>query len=148
MSLRRAPAKEPRSAGRATKAPERRLFPHYRWWGVSTCAVRLCSDVANDLTKRLLARVRQIREAQGLSQEAFAEKAGLKYKHYQAIEAGRKPNLQLPTLIKIAQALGLEPWQLLNFEMVPAVLAESSGNDFQTKPGMTPSRRVRRQRSS
>jgi transcriptional regulator with XRE-family HTH domain len=79
--------------------------------------------VANDYTTRLLVRIRTLREAQSLSQEAFAERAGLKYKHYQAIEAGRKPKFQLPTLIKIAEALGLEPWQLLKFEVEPLILA-------------------------
>jgi len=81
--------------------------------------------VANDFTTRLLARIRTLREAQGLSQEAFAELAGLKYKHYQAIEAGRKPKFQLPTLIKIAEALGLKPWQLLNFDVEPPILANA-----------------------
>jgi transcriptional regulator with XRE-family HTH domain len=80
--------------------------------------------VANDFIRRLLARIRALREARGLSQEAFAERAGLKYKHYQAIEAGRKPKLQLPTLIKIAKALDLEPWQLLNFEFQPPAVAD------------------------
>jgi transcriptional regulator with XRE-family HTH domain len=37
------------------------------------------------MAKRLLARVKALREALGLSQEAFAERAGLKYKHYQSI---------------------------------------------------------------
>ena len=81
--------------------------------------------MANDFTTRLLARIRTLREAQGLSQEAFAELAGLKYKHYQAIEAGRKPKFQLPTLIKIAEALGLKPWQLLNFDIDPPSLANA-----------------------
>lgn len=80
--------------------------------------------MANDFIRRLLARIRSLREAHGLSQEAFAERAGLKYKHYQAIEAGRKPKLQLPTLIKIAKAFDLEPWQLLNFDHLPPVVAE------------------------
>ena len=90
--------------------------------------------MANDITKRLLARVRELREARGLSQEAFAERAGLKYKHYQAVEAGRKPNIQLPTLVKMAKALGLEPWELLNFETMPAALGEEA-DKFQTTAG-------------
>jgi transcriptional regulator with XRE-family HTH domain len=77
--------------------------------------------VANDTVKRLLARVKALREARGLSQEAFAEKAGLQYKHYQAIEAGRKPKIQLPTLDKLAKACGLELWELLNFDAEPAL---------------------------
>ena len=65
---------------------------------------RLCSAVANDMSKRLLERVRVRREARGLSQEAFAERAGLKYKHYQAIEAGRKSDIRFSTLQKLAKA--------------------------------------------
>jgi transcriptional regulator with XRE-family HTH domain len=76
------------------------------------------------MAKRLLARVRALREARGLSQEAFAERAGLKYKHYQAIEAGRKNDIRFSTLAKLAKACGLEPWELLNFDAAPLALAE------------------------
>ena len=70
-----------------------------------------------------MARVRALRQALGLSQEAFAERAGLQYKHYQAVEAGRKRNLTLPTLEKLAKACGLELWELLNFDVSPPALA-------------------------
>lgn len=60
-----------------------------------------------------MARVREIREAHGLSQEAFAERAGLKYKHYQSMEAGRKVNIRFFTLEKLAKACGVELWELL-----------------------------------
>lgn len=69
-------------------------------------------------------RVKQLRESLGLTQEAFAERAGLKYKHYQAVEAGRKLNIQLETLLKMARACKVEPWQLLCFEEAPLALAE------------------------
>jgi transcriptional regulator with XRE-family HTH domain len=82
-----------------------------------------------------MARVRAIRESLNLSQETFAENAGLKYKHYQAIEAGRKPNIQLPTLEKLAKACGLGLSELLDFETVPAVLAEPTGNEFKATTG-------------
>jgi transcriptional regulator with XRE-family HTH domain len=78
--------------------------------------------VANDTAKRLLARIRQLREARGLTQEAFAEQAGLTYKHYQQVESGLKPNFRIDTLFKLADGLGLEPWELLNFDLpLPAV---------------------------
>ena len=80
--------------------------------------------MANDIAKRLLARVRELREARGLSQETFAERAGLKYKHYQSIEAGRKNDIRFSTLAKLAKACGLEPWELLNFDSAPSLLAE------------------------
>jgi transcriptional regulator with XRE-family HTH domain len=72
--------------------------------------------VSNDLTQRLMERVKRLRESLGLTQEAFAERAGLKYKHYQAVEAGRKANIQFATLIKLAEACGVEAWQLLKFD--------------------------------
>jgi transcriptional regulator with XRE-family HTH domain len=62
----------------------------------------------------LLKRLRELRRRHGLSQEAFAERAGMSYKYYQAVEAGRKRNLRLSTLEKLAAAYGLEVWQLLS----------------------------------
>lgn len=72
-----------------------------------------------------MARVKALRQALGLSQEAFAERAGLKYKHYQAVEAGRKTEIHLSTVEKMAQACGLEPAELLDFTTDPVVLAEA-----------------------
>ena len=62
--------------------------------------------------KRLFGRLRELRLQRDLTQEKFAEQAGLKYKHYQAVEAGRKPDLRLSTIEKLAKALGLEIWEL------------------------------------
>ena len=80
--------------------------------------------MTNDTAKRLLTRVRELRRALGLSQEAFAERAGLKYKHYQALEAGRKNEFHFSTFEKLAKACGMKPWELLNFDAEPLVLAE------------------------
>lgn len=63
--------------------------------------------------QRLLSRLKALRVERGLTQEEFAEKAGLSYKYYQAVEAGRKNNLRLSTLERLAKGHGLEPWQLL-----------------------------------
>jgi transcriptional regulator with XRE-family HTH domain len=90
------------------------------------------------MAKRLLARVRAIREALELSQETFAEHAGLKYKHYQAIEAGRKIDIRLSTLEKLAKACRLEVSELLDFTTDPVALAEDrKGDGFQatSQPG-------------
>jgi len=87
------------------------------------------------MTQRLMARVRELREARGLSQEAFAERAGLKYKHYQAVEAGRKSNIQFSTVVKLAKACGLELYELLNFDTPAAALAEDpTKSGAQTTP--------------
>lgn len=79
-----------------------------------------------DLALRLNRRVRELRKARGLSQEAFAELAGLKYKHYQSIEGGRKIDIRLSTLEKLARACGLSPGDLLDFPEPSPALAEDA----------------------
>jgi transcriptional regulator with XRE-family HTH domain len=79
--------------------------------------------VANDTATRLLARVKELREARGLSQEAFAEKAGLGYKYYQHVEAGRRRDIRLSTIEKLAKACGLKPCELIDFDVEPSILA-------------------------
>ena len=54
-----------------------------------------------------------LRKAHGLTQEAFAELAGMGYKYYQAVEAGRKKELRVLTLEKLAAAYGIGLWELL-----------------------------------
>lgn len=61
----------------------------------------------------LLNRLRELREAHDLTQEAFAEVAGMSYKYYQAIEGGRKADLRFSTLGRLADAYGIEIWELL-----------------------------------
>jgi len=80
-------------------------------------------EVANDTAERLLARVKQLREGLGLTQEAFAEKSGLDYKYYQSVEAGRKRDIRLSTLEKLAKACGLKPCELIDFDVEPSILA-------------------------
>ncbi|MGA9777251.1 MAG: helix-turn-helix domain-containing protein [Limisphaerales bacterium] len=64
--------------------------------------------------KRLLANLKQLRQAKQLTQEAFAESAGMSYKYYQAVEAGRKPDLRLSTLERLAKAHGFDVYELLS----------------------------------
>jgi transcriptional regulator with XRE-family HTH domain len=90
--------------------------------------------VANDTAKRLLARIRELREAHGLTQESFAERAGLTYKHYQQVESGRKFDIRISTLIKMADGLGLKLRDLVDFDATPQALAESKGNEFSATP--------------
>ena len=83
-----------------------------------------------------MARVKTLRQILGLSQEAFAERAGLKYKHYQSVEAGRKTDIHFATVEKLAQACGVELAELLDFSTDPIALAEDKAkNGFQAKPG-------------
>ena len=61
--------------------------------------------------------MRELRDANDLTQEAFAELAGMNYKYYQAVEAGRKRELRISTLEKLAVAYGIELWELLAPQM-------------------------------
>jgi len=97
--------------------------------------------VTNDTATKLLARIKELREALGLSQEKFAEKAGLGYKYYQHVEAGRRRDIRFSTIEKLAKACGLEPWELLNFDSEPAVLAEDKA-DYGSKT--TPIKKARK----
>lgn len=69
--------------------------------------------VARPTIKRLVTRLRQLRHAHGLTQEQFAELSGISYKYYQAVEAGRKLELRLSTLERLAGAYGIDVWELL-----------------------------------
>jgi transcriptional regulator with XRE-family HTH domain len=52
----------------------------------------------------LLKRLKKLRKSAGLTQEQFAELAGISYKYYQQIESGRKADLRLSTLERLADA--------------------------------------------
>jgi transcriptional regulator with XRE-family HTH domain len=64
------------------------------------------SPVAKQAYGRLAVRVRELRKAAALTQEAFAAKAGIDSKYVQDIERG-DANPTLAMLAVIAQALGL-----------------------------------------
>ena len=57
-------------------------------------------------------RVREIREAQGLSQAALAEKAGIRAATLSAIETGQTKGIDFDTLERLAKALNV-PAQVL-----------------------------------
>jgi transcriptional regulator with XRE-family HTH domain len=61
----------------------------------------------------LASRLRRLRQRHELTQEEFAEAIGLSYKFYQQIEAGRKKQIWLETVERLAAGFGLEAWQLL-----------------------------------
>lgn len=91
------------------------------------------------LLERLIERIRQLREQRGLTQEAFAEEAEISYKYYQAVEAGRKIDLRLSTLERLAKAHGVEVWELLLPQMPTGGIAEA-----RAKYGRTSKRAGRR----
>ncbi len=62
---------------------------------------------------QLGAAVREHRKASGLSQEALADAAGIDRSHMGKIERGER-NVTLLNVLKIADALGAKPSQLLS----------------------------------
>lgn len=58
------------------------------------------------------ARVQQLREEQGISQEAFAHKAGLHRTAISMIETAKRSST-LETIEKLAKALGVQPCELM-----------------------------------
>ncbi len=61
----------------------------------------------------LCQNIRRVRLTRGWSQEATAERAGLSARHFQDLEAGRRPGLRLATIERIAKVLHVPVWQLL-----------------------------------
>jgi transcriptional regulator with XRE-family HTH domain len=55
----------------------------------------------------LTQRLRALRKQAGLTQEGLAEHSDISYKLYQSYEAGRRWNLRLSTVIKLAAIHGL-----------------------------------------
>lgn len=56
--------------------------------------------------------VRELRKRQGISQEEFADRAGLHRTHISLIERGKR-EARLETIEQIAQALGVQPSELM-----------------------------------
>jgi len=86
-------------------------------------------------------RIRALRLTRELTQEALGERAGLNYKYLGAVERGER-NPSVKQLLKIAQALGVEPHALLISEheepnvpklraMIHELLREASRGELQ-----------------
>ena len=63
--------------------------------------------------KKLVLRLKELRKNHQVTQEEFSERNGISYKYYQAIEAGVKKELRISTLERLADAYGIEVWELL-----------------------------------
>lgn len=61
--------------------------------------------------KQFGARVRLLREAAGLSQEALAAKAGIHRTYMGGVERGER-NLCFKNILRLAEALGVPPGEL------------------------------------
>lgn len=80
-----------------------------------------------DLRRNWAGRLRTLRKAAGLSQEALATALGISLKGYQRFEGGRH-NPTLDTIGRIAHALAILPRELLEFaEFLPAAVPEGDG---------------------
>lgn len=64
--------------------------------------------------KILVHRLKELRKIHRVTQEQFSERTGISYKYYQAIETGVKKELRISTLERLADAYGIEVWQLLS----------------------------------
>jgi transcriptional regulator with XRE-family HTH domain len=73
----------------------------------------------SEATRLLGDRVRERREAQGLSQEALASRSGVHWTFLGQVERGRR-NLTLHNLLKIARGLDIDPADLVQGLQPPA----------------------------
>jgi transcriptional regulator with XRE-family HTH domain len=64
--------------------------------------------------KNLVQRLKELRKIHHITQEQFSERTGISYKYYQAIETSVKKELRISTLERLADAYGIEVWQLLS----------------------------------
>ncbi len=67
----------------------------------------MAANHRTDVRRRLGAVVRQHREAQGHSQESFADACGLHRTYVGAIERGER-NVSIDNIARIAEALGVD----------------------------------------
>lgn len=62
---------------------------------------------------RLAENLRYLRLRADFTQEQMAEIAGFEFKFYQKLEGGKKPQIKVETVERLAKPFGLEAWQLL-----------------------------------
>jgi len=94
--------------------------------------------VSSNETGVLADRLRHLRLGLGLTQEQFAEKAGITYKYYQAIERGVRKDLKFSTIHKLSHAANLTISQLLDTglsseELLSISLADASRKKMSKK---------------
>lgn len=80
--------------------------------------------MAQDPGEAFRLRLRALRRSLRLSQEEFAERAGLNYKHYQEIERGGKTEIRFSTLVRLADAFRIPLHELFWSEPTSWMVAE------------------------
>jgi transcriptional regulator with XRE-family HTH domain len=68
--------------------------------------------VQNDPKKLVGMRIRELRLAKGISQEALADEAGIHRTYIGSVERGER-NISLENIVRIAKALRMRPYELL-----------------------------------
>ena len=58
-------------------------------------------------------RLRALRHRHALTQQEFADLAGIAFTFYQLLESGKKKQIWLETVEKLAAVYGLETWEFL-----------------------------------
>lgn len=81
----------------------------------------------------LNANLKKLRIRHTLTQERVAELAGLDYKFLQSIENGRRPNVTLQTLDKLAAVFGIKGHQLIALRLPQTTLAKNSVSSRSTQ---------------
>lgn len=71
---------------------------------------------AEAVAKRLVARLRELREQRGLTQRQLAVQAGMDVSVWAALEAGIRANLKLADALRVAAVLEVDLSQLLTEE--------------------------------
>jgi transcriptional regulator with XRE-family HTH domain len=72
-----------------------------------------------NVTIELGRRIRVLRQAQGMSQERLAEKAGVHRTYVGSLERGER-NVALINIVRLADALGVDPADLIKGMTNPA----------------------------
>lgn len=75
--------------------------------GLLACVVLPVVQLAENL------KYLRLRPGIDLTQEQMAEAAGFEFKFYQKLENGKKPQIKLETVERLAKPFGLQAWQLL-----------------------------------
>ncbi len=88
----------------------------------------------SELAKPLVEWVKQWRKERGLTQEQFAEIAGMDPKHYQHIESQRKVDFRMSTLEKLAKGCGLPPAELLRFQEMSTAVSDTEQARYLRSP--------------
>lgn len=103
--------------------------------------------MASDPGEAFRDRLRTLRRSLKLSQEAFAERAGLNAKHYQEIERGGKTEVRFSTLVRLAEAYGIPLHELFWNEPTFWMTAETPA-PYGPSPGKKPGGRSPRKNKS